>query len=68
MLDSETKYSLYELEGLFKYKKNSQKINKALSKIKLHEVRDFFRKIAEKKTDNLKNELNDVPKKSQRRY
>jgi hypothetical protein len=62
MLDGNTKYSLDEFEGIFKYKKNSQKINKALSKIKLHEVRDFFRKIAEKKTDNLKNELNDVPK------
>lgn len=68
MLDGDTKYSLDKLEGIFKYKKNSQKINKALSKIKLHEVRDFFRRIAEKKTDNLKNELNDVPKKSQRRY
>ena len=62
MLDGDTKYSLDKLEGIFKYKKNSQKINKALSKIKLHEVRDFFRKIAEKKTDNLKNELNDILK------
>ena len=60
MLDGETKYSFDELEGLFKYKKNSQKINKALSKIKLHEVRDFFKEIAKKEIDNLRSELNDI--------
>jgi hypothetical protein len=54
MLDGDTKYSLDKLEGIFKYKKNSQKINKALSKIKLHEVRDFFRRIAKRKQIILK--------------